>query len=295
MYDNHGLTSAIPYVVFSVTTRCNLSCPGCFRIGHGQVDVQFDKFRKCLDILADASCRYLNITGGEPTLHPHWRRLISVTEHVGIRPLLSTNGTMLDSLENPALQRLAVLSIPLDGASEATNDKIRGEGHFTHIQELIREYRRGSFPFVLKVNTMVAEENIDELHGVLRMIDAPGIVWKLFQFSPRGEFSSQRVTKLSPVSCRMFSLFVEQIRCLPVTACRIASLGSADTGEYVLIDPEARVLIPRHESYHVIGNLLSGDTTIAALIVKASPNVFALPKSLAFLIDDRSKSERVKN
>lgn len=246
------------YVVVSITTRCNLSCSGCFRVGRGLTDMPLPLFERVLDTLKMLGCQHLNITGGEPTLHPQWREYIRLARTAGLAPMLSTNATSFDSLSDPILQHLAVLSLPIDAASPATNDRMRCPEHFARVTALVREYLLEEAPFILKVNTIVAAENMTEIPGILDIVNDSRVVWKLFQFSPRGDFS--RSGSLSPVSSEQFGDLLARLLESPIRRCRIASLASDSATNYIIVDPEGAVLVPDRQSFKHVGQLLALET-----------------------------------
>jgi len=172
--------------------------------------------------------------------------------------MLSTNATLFDSLSDPILHQLAVLSLPLDAASPATNDRMRCPGHYARVAALVREYLLGEAPFILKVNTIVAAENMAEIPGILDIVNDSRVVWKLFQFSPRGDFSSSGW--LSPVSSGQFGDLLARLLESPLRRCRIASLASDSVANYIIVDPQGAVLVPDRQSFKHLGHLLALET-----------------------------------
>jgi len=83
--------------VFSITNDCNLNCPKCFT--YNRPDKKYYKspedVRRITDhILArSGGVQLINLTGGEPTLHPHLLEIINVCRRSGIgRITINTNG-----------------------------------------------------------------------------------------------------------------------------------------------------------------------------------------------------------
>jgi uncharacterized radical SAM superfamily Fe-S cluster-containing enzyme len=90
-------TSGIYLPVFSITNDCNLNCPICFT--YNRPDQKYYKpiadMQKIVEhILKQAgSVELMNITGGEPTLHPALFDLIETCRHENIgRITMNTNG-----------------------------------------------------------------------------------------------------------------------------------------------------------------------------------------------------------
>ena len=86
--------------VFSITNACNLRCPICFT--YNRQDRQYfmsrEEMRKTLDFLLANKPQYdlINITGGEPTLHPDLISLLRMAKNERIgRITLNSNGIRL--------------------------------------------------------------------------------------------------------------------------------------------------------------------------------------------------------
>lgn len=249
---------AFEYIVYSITTRCNIECPGCFRIGSGSVDLALPVFIKSLPLLKEIGCNYLNFSGGEPLLHPQWRDFVKLSKREGIIPMLSTNGILLKDMSEPILRDLVVLAIPLDGDTASINDKVRGVGHFEKVTSLIFEYLRGKFPFMLKVNTVVNRNNYLRLDNILKVFtNNERIIWKLFQFASRGNLYMQK-DDLS-ISTEDFREIVGRIKKRRDIKCKITSLAADGASNYLIVSPKGDIFVPTVSSYREICNLVNDD------------------------------------
>jgi uncharacterized radical SAM superfamily Fe-S cluster-containing enzyme len=123
--------------IIEVNTACNLDCPICFADSgtgpqqHGysltieQVESMLDAF-----VLAEGSPEALQLSGGEPTIHPQILDMLAAAKRRGI-PLvmINTNGIRLarDRSFAPALAALGVhVYLQFDGFEERTQLTIRG-------------------------------------------------------------------------------------------------------------------------------------------------------------------------
>jgi uncharacterized radical SAM superfamily Fe-S cluster-containing enzyme len=99
----HGQRCHLP--VIPITNACNLRCPICF--GFNRNDPYFmpaAEFGKRIDFLLEATggVDLINITGGEPTLHPELPAILRLAKRPGIgRITMNTNGIVLG--RNPEL------------------------------------------------------------------------------------------------------------------------------------------------------------------------------------------------
>jgi hypothetical protein len=121
--------------VVTITSACDLDCPMCYV--HNKNDGAFfmsrAEFGRVLDNLVDGQngdLDLINLTGGEPTLHPELPELIEMCQAVGIhRVSVCSHG--LGLLKNDALlERLAKLgariALSFDTFSDATDKALNG-------------------------------------------------------------------------------------------------------------------------------------------------------------------------
>jgi len=119
-----------------MTSACNLKCPMCFASsGPGGTHLSFDACRVAIDRLVEAEGRpeVLQLSGGEPTIHPEFVRVLDYACSLPIDVVMvNTNGLRL--AHDPALvgalaaqgKRVEVY-FQLDGFTEATSTRLRGE------------------------------------------------------------------------------------------------------------------------------------------------------------------------
>ncbi len=118
-----------------ITHRCNLRCSHCYQRDYSAFSPEEDinrvlgQFQELLN--AYDFCGHLNITGGEPLLHPGLFGLLGEARQRGMTAAVLTNGTLIGRDEARRLKAAGVLyvQVSLDG-TEKTHDKIRGRGSF---------------------------------------------------------------------------------------------------------------------------------------------------------------------
>jgi len=137
-----------PFVIYSVTGRCNLQCAGCYaRLlhQHERPELTAERMARLLEEAKDLGVSVMLLAGGEPLLRP------DLLEQVGRRPeilfLLFSNGSLLDDARIGQLARmphvLPVLS--LEGEEKETDER-RGDGTYEHVTGAMeRLSRAGAF------------------------------------------------------------------------------------------------------------------------------------------------------
>jgi hypothetical protein len=107
-------TQKVRLPVVTITSACNLDCPICYV--HNKNDSAFhmgtEDFEKILEHLRTdhgGELDILNLTGGEPTVHPHFLDFLALARNAGVhRVTICTNGIRLAKDES-LVRRLAEL------------------------------------------------------------------------------------------------------------------------------------------------------------------------------------------
>ena len=129
------------YIQWHITDRCNLRCPHCYQTEYNsKSELSLSDLRKIADQITNALKKWkkkgrIALTGGEPFLTSGIFPLIEYLEQdesvwrIGVL----TNGILIDDDIVNRLKKfikLYYIQISLDGATQETNDFIRGKGSF---------------------------------------------------------------------------------------------------------------------------------------------------------------------
>jgi uncharacterized radical SAM superfamily Fe-S cluster-containing enzyme len=130
--ESHEQTAQLPIV--PITSACDLDCPICYthNRNHGAYHMSEGELRAILRhvVAADPERRIINLTGGEPTQHPAFDRLVEICREEGVRRItVSTHG--LRFLKDEwLLERLASLEarivLSFDSFRQGTNRELLG-------------------------------------------------------------------------------------------------------------------------------------------------------------------------
>lgn len=167
-------TSRIPHLMLSYDRTCNLSCPSC-RTHVLAGDELLPKETSLVHerILADIGIAdMIGLAGcGEPFASPSYRALLKeLPSRAPNAPIhLISNGLLLDADRwqelGPAARQIALLSISIDAATEATYEQNRREGSWSRLWaniEIVRARKRER-PFQLQTNFVVQANNFREI------------------------------------------------------------------------------------------------------------------------------------
>lgn len=128
----HGTTgNSGPVVVWNTTRTCNLHCVHCYMDSDDKKyegELSTLEAKEFIDDLADFRAPVLLFSGGEPLIREDFFELAEYANTKGIRPTLSTNGTLITREVAQKIKDIGVgyVGISLDGLREV-NDKFRGK------------------------------------------------------------------------------------------------------------------------------------------------------------------------
>ena len=167
-----------PIVVWNCTRQCNLSCRHCYALADSQKSPQeMDTAagRKFIRDLAEFGVPVLLFSGGEPLLRPDIFALAGLARELGMRVVLSTNGTLITKEVAARLSDIgfAEIGISLDGIG-ASNDYFRGkEGAYQDALDGIRACIGAGLRVSLRLT--IARHNYQQIPAIFRLIEAEGI------------------------------------------------------------------------------------------------------------------------
>jgi len=122
--------------LIEITSNCNLKCPLCFaESGPGGTNIDFHTYTKMVDryVELEGVADVLQLSGGEPTLHPDLVRMVRYAYEQPIQAvMINTNGIRL-SHDHRLVEELAAMRdrleiyLQFDGFDERTHQALRGE------------------------------------------------------------------------------------------------------------------------------------------------------------------------
>ena len=171
-------TDSRPLVVWNVTNRCNLRCMHCYAGATDAKDpreLTTDEGKRLIDDLADAGCPVILFSGGEPYLRDDIFELGSYAAHRGLRPVVSTNGTLI-TREVAVRTRDAgfqYVGISLDGLEERHNRFRRDEAAFRKALDGLHNCMDVGLKVGLRFT--VTKDNRADLDGVLDLVERESV------------------------------------------------------------------------------------------------------------------------
>lgn len=175
----HGVTNdSGPVVVWNSTRTCNLRCRHCYMDSDARQyedELTTAEAKQFIDDLAEFKVPVLLFSGGEPLIRPDFFELAAYADERGIRPTLSTNGTLITPETARRIKAIGVgyVGVSLDGLRDV-NDRFRGqEGAFQAamegIQNCVAAGQRVGLRFTIN------RHNLQELNHIFDFIEAEKI------------------------------------------------------------------------------------------------------------------------
>ena len=181
-----------PVVVWNCTRRCNLRCVHCYSKSADRQyggELATDQGLAMLEDLARFGVPVVLFSGGEPLLREDLCQLAQRAVELGMRAVISTNGTLIDP---PAADRLrqvglSYVGVSLDGLGDV-NDRFRGRrGAFDQALAGIRNCRRAGLKVGLRFT--LNAHNVGELGGIFSLLtdeDIPRVCFYHLVYAGRG-------------------------------------------------------------------------------------------------------------
>jgi Fe-coproporphyrin III synthase len=163
-----------PVVVWNITRRCNLKCIHCYAQATATAttnELTTEQGLAMLDDLKAFGVPVVLFSGGEPLMHPD---LLTFVEHavgLGMRAVISTNGTLIDREMAGKLKRfgLSYVGISLDGM-EAIHDRFRGEkGAFAAAMAGVKNCQEAGIKVGLRFT--INKHNYKEIPAIFDLIE----------------------------------------------------------------------------------------------------------------------------
>lgn len=156
---------------YYVTYRCNSRCSYCnvwqnedfFKIQELSLEDAKELLRQCYE----QGIRYIDFTGGEPTLYPHLAEVIKYAKELGIKTEVTSN-CIASSSKRKMIEVASVadkFNTSLDTLDNKSYQKIRGVDSCENVKQTIAEISSIRSP---KIMTVVTKDNISQLDEMIK-------------------------------------------------------------------------------------------------------------------------------
>lgn len=208
---NHKTSTLLANI--DLTNRCNQRCPICFAnsaVAGYIYEPSFEQIKKMLETLKNEQpvpCQAVQFSGGEPTLHPDFLKIIKLAKQMGfIQIQIASNGVKesqsIDFCKKMKEAGLNTVYFQFDGIKEETYKKVRGYNALPAKLKAMENFRKAGLTSIVLVPTVVRGINDDQIGDVVKFAKKNSDVVKGVNFQPvsfsgridKKELKKQRIT-----------------------------------------------------------------------------------------------------
>ncbi|MFX0095861.1 MAG: radical SAM protein [Candidatus Hodarchaeota archaeon] len=164
-----------------MTLRCNSKCSFCvyWRKGDIKREMTTDQIFKMLDESTKLGIFSYAAIGGEPLLRKDIGEILRYAyKNASLMTLLVTNGFLLEKKIGEVLNYCSGITISLDTLDPEMYQKIRGVDGFDSVMSAIDcviEKKKSGSNLDLNINTVIHENNLNELEALVKFAHKKGI------------------------------------------------------------------------------------------------------------------------
>lgn len=255
------------HLVLELTTACTLRCRHCYvEAGPEKASyLPFENLVKVLKYLKDRGLTGVELTGGEPFLHPNFREIVKFcAENFKIVGIL-TNGTMITDNDIKFLSQYhnVVMSVSLDSATPEFHDWLRGvDGAWEKAVNAIQKLSARNIP--VRVAMIVTPMNFKDIEATLLLAKKLGAV--AFSFSPllplgRGadpifEFKLEEALELAKITRKVIEEYSDFVPLPDITSASRRNCGAGHISVTISATGTVKPCVVTPDTFITFGNIL---------------------------------------
>ncbi len=196
-------------VVWNFTNMCNLRCLHCYQRADRPTPDELSLEEKLMAVeqLDKAGVAAVALSGGEPTIHPHFYRVVEELGRRGIYVAVATNGTFFarkENLERAVKLGLRYVEVSVDSARPQVHDRFRGvPGAWSRAVKALRN--AVELGVSTGMATTITRMNVHEVPEILDLAEEIGVDRVVFfNFIPVGRGEENAWLDLAPEERELF-------------------------------------------------------------------------------------------
>jgi radical SAM protein with 4Fe4S-binding SPASM domain len=252
-----------PVVMWNLTAHCNLACQHCYMDAGREAgtEMSLEEGIHLVDELAGMLVPILIFTGGEPLLSRNFYALAFHAREVGLRTVISTNGTLItpEVARILAEAQIRYVGVSLDAAKPEQHDAFRGvNGAHARALQGLKNARDAGLKTGLRLT--LTRDNWQDVPALLSLAVQENIPrFCLYHLVPTGRGAGMADRDVTPEQRRsVIRLLAEAAEELKGENIEILTTDSPMDGAYLL---ELLKDDPRRESVHKLLTNAGGCST----------------------------------
>lgn len=257
-------------IVWNFTNACNLRCKHCYQSAGpspGPEELSLDEKSMVLEQIDEMGIPVIALSGGEPTIHPDFLRIVEEGARRGIYMAVATNGIRFadeDFARQAIRAGLRYVEVSLDSADPRKHDEFRGvKGAWEKAVKGIKNVvKLGEGKVSTGIATTITRLNMDEIQSMVRLSEELGVTRLVFfNFIPTGRGREVRELDLSPEEREetLKQIYRESVRSrvqVVSTAPQLARISwQMSSGEDVL---PTHFTIPKSKAIRAVAEFIGG-------------------------------------
>lgn len=190
-------------IVWNFTNMCNLRCMHCYQRADKPTpdELTLEEKLDVVDQLDKAGVAAVALSGGEPTIHPHFLRVVRELSDRGIYTAVATNGIAFSRIgyfKRAVKAGLRYVEISLDSSKPERHDRFRGvSGAWKHAVKALENAVKLGVNHSMAVT--ITKFNVDEVGDILDLAESLGVKRVIFfNFIPVGRGEENAWMDLDP-------------------------------------------------------------------------------------------------
>jgi len=190
-------------IVWNFTNMCNFKCQHCYQRADKPLSSELSLEEKLMlvDQLDKAGVAAVAISGGEPTIHPHFLRIVKELSSRGIHTSVATNGWTFakkEELEKAVKAGIKYVEVSVDSAKPEKHDKFRGiPGAWEHAIKALENAVELDLSHGMA--TIMDKETYHEIDDILDLAENIGVKRVIFfNLVPTGRAEDMIKVDLTP-------------------------------------------------------------------------------------------------
>lgn len=175
---------------------CNQHCRYCSAPFSKEV-MEFKKAKKILLYLKEIGVLQVSFAGGEPTIYPHYKKIVQLSRKMGFYVTVSTNGKDNRPIIEAAKSSLPhLVSVSLDGPAEV-HDLYRGKSAWQEANATLKALKQRRIPRA--INAVIGKHNckIEVIRWLLGKAETVGANFNFQLMLPRFD-AQEKANPLAP-------------------------------------------------------------------------------------------------
>lgn len=172
---------------YYVTYRCNAYCNFCHFADHAKFKnshfASLEDFKTNVAQIANLGVKFLDLTGGEPLLHPKISDMVKFAKALGLQTSITTNGLLYHKYAEQLAGNVTLLHFSLDSPDEDEHNKIRGINCFQSVLKSLDTAKNlGEYPDILFTVTNETYVKLPKMHEIAQKKNLVLIVNPVFSY-----------------------------------------------------------------------------------------------------------------